>query len=167
MNLEKILQAKGLKIKIKKILKGGTVSQVYTADLDGQAVVVKHTDDLQPFDPTEIFISKNGHLVDTKVLQLLQKSSVKAPQVIKFFPDIFTTVMVDVRTDGFTLLSDLILDKSLPLNSAAKIGRALANLAQESRRFKKFKTNETAGQSIYERGLELRLTYPKYSITIS
>lgn len=156
-----VLQKKELNITLGKTLKGGTVSQVYEAELDNKKAIVKHTEDLYPFDPTEIFISKKGHNQDTKILKILSKSkNIRVPKILYFFPEITTTVMEDLREKGLSLLSDIILSKKLPLNSAEKIGRSLANLAVESRNWKIFTTNESAHQSIYERGLELRLAYP-------
>jgi len=148
------------KIKINETLKGGTVSQVYGAELNNKRCVIKHTEDVRPFDPTEIFIAKNGHNVDTRVLQLLKKSSVRVPKVFHFFPGITTTVMEDMREGSYELLSNQILDKRLTINSAHSVGIKLAELAQISRDWSRFETNETAQESIYERGLELRLLYP-------
>jgi hypothetical protein len=42
-NLQKELQKKGLNIVLKENLKGGFISQVYSATLDSKEVVVKHT----------------------------------------------------------------------------------------------------------------------------
>lgn len=159
--LEAELIKRGLDIQLGKALKGGVVSQIYEAVLDDKRLVVKHTENLTPFDPTEFFISKEGHNVDTKILKLFAKSDrVNVPEVIHFFPDITATIMEDVREDGYELLSDIITNKKLKIDSADKVGKALANLAKESRSWKEFKTNESAEQSIYERGLELRLAYP-------
>ncbi|PIY68793.1 hypothetical protein COY90_04035 [Candidatus Roizmanbacteria bacterium CG_4_10_14_0_8_um_filter_39_9] len=160
-NLEKELQKRGLSIAIKNKLKGGVFSQVYDAIIDGKSVVVKHTENVVPFDPTEFFISKKAHLVDTKILKLLKKSKhIKVPHVFYYYPDITTTIMEDVRNSGFQLLNNFIVEKNLPLSSAKSIGKSLALLAKESRLWKPFATNESANQSIYERGLELRLAYP-------
>lgn len=160
-NLERELRKRGLAITLKNKLKGGVFSQVYDADFDGKAVVVKHTENVVPFDPTEFFISKKAHYIDTKILKLLKKSPrVSVPHIFRFFPDIETTIMEDVRENGFQLLNNLILEKNLPLPSAESIGKSLAYLAIESRRWKPFVTNESAQQSAYERGLELRLAYP-------
>lgn len=160
-SLEKELQKRGHSITIKNKLKGGVFSQVYDAMLNGKSVVVKHTENVVPFDPTEFFISKKAHLVDTKVLKLLKKSKhIRVPQVFYYYPDITTTIMEDVRNGGFQLLNNFIVEKNLPLSSAKSIGESLALLAKESREWKPFATNESANQSVYERGLELRLAYP-------
>ncbi len=159
--LTEALLKKGLRVKMKNILKGGVVSQVYEATLKDKTVIVKHTEDVSPFDPTEIFISKKGHNQDTRILEKLSDSpKIKVPKVLYFFPDITTTIMEDVRENEYALLSDLLLGKSLPHNSAENVGQSLANLAIESRKWKRFSTNESARQNIYERGLELRLAYP-------
>ena len=159
--LQTALHNLGLNITLGETLKGGVVSQIYEANLDGKRVVVKHTENLIPFDPTEIFIDRRGHNIDTKVLKLLSKSgTVRVPKVLYHFPKITTTVMEDLRQDGFVLLNPLLLRGELPENSAASIGKALANLVKESGNWKPFMTNESAQESIYERGLELRLCYP-------
>ena len=158
--LEIVLRQKGLNITLGEVLKGGTVSQVYEAKLDNKSVVVKHTEDLKPFDPTEFAINKEGHNVDTKILELLKDSKVKVPKVKYHFRDITTTIMEDLRIEGFELLINQILNKKLLLVSAKNVGGALASLSKEMKKFKKFTTNESTEQSIYERGLELRLVYP-------
>lgn len=158
--LTEALAKKGIKICLGKILKGGTVSQVYEAQYQGQSVIVKHTETLLPFDPTELSINQEGHNTDIKVLSRLQKSTIKVPRIIKEYRDIHTTIMEDLRNSSYSLFSPLILMGQLPLNSAKEIGKSLAALAQESRAWKIFKTNESAQENIYERGLELRLAYP-------
>lgn len=163
--LEKSLKERGIELKLGEILKGGVVSQVYSATLNGKKVAVKHTEDVNPFDPTEFMIKKEGHNMDTKILKLLQNSkSVKVPRIIAFFPEITTTIMEDVRDSGFQLLNDLIMKKKLEIQSASKIGEMFANLSLECHKWKEFKTNESAEQNIYERGLELRLSYPNSQV---
>lgn len=159
-HLQTTLKGLGLNITLEGTLKGGFTSQVYEARLDDKRVVVKHTENVTPFDPTELFINRNGHNTDTKVLKILfHSTSIRAPKVIYHFPKITTTVMEDLRPEEFLLLNPLLLHGELPNNSAASIGRALANLARESRDWKRFSTNESAQENIYERGLELRLAY--------
>ena len=68
--------------------------------------------------------------------------------------------MEDVNKRGYQLMSDQLIKGKLLKTSAEKIAISLAELAKEARRWEKFKTNESAEQSIYERGLELRLAYP-------
>lgn len=155
------LRKKGLNIQLKDSLKGGFTSQVYSADLDGKSVVVKHTEHLIPFDPTEVFLSKDQNNVDAHVLKLLQNSkNVKVPKVINHFNDLTTTIMENLYSKAYFLLQELILKNNLPLNTASNIGRQLADLVIESKRWKPFNTSVSAQESIYERGLELRLTYP-------
>jgi len=159
--LTKALSKKGLNITLGNQLKGGTVSQVYEGILNDEKVVIKHTEDLTPFDPTEIFISKRGHNVDSKILKLLQNLTyIKVPIIIKHFPEITTTIMENVTEKGYELQSFQLLKGNLNQKSAENIGRSLANLVKESRKWKKIATNEKGIQSIYERGLELRLAYP-------
>jgi len=158
--LTDVLKESGIKIVLGNILKGGTVSQVYESEFENEKVVVKHSETLIPFDPTELSISQNGQNTDNEVLSLLQKSSIRVPELVKVLPGIYTTIMEDLRPSGFQLLNSLILKGELPQNSAEKIGESLAKLAQESRNWKKFETNESPNESIYERGLELRLAYP-------
>lgn len=159
--LQKELDKRTLNIQLKQLLKGGWVSQVYEATMDGKPVVVKHTEDLIPFNPTELFIGKKGHNVDSHVLKLLQHSQhVRVPKVYLHLPDITTTVMENMRHSGFRLLIDDILNKSFSISSAESAGNTLAYLAQKTRKWKPFKTNLSAEQNAYERGLELRLSYP-------
>lgn len=144
-----------------KTLKGGTVSQVYESVMEGEPVIIKHTEDLIPYDPTELSIGKEGHNTDAHVLSLLKDAEmIRVPHVIAHIPSMTTTIMEDLRTAGFTLMQDRILDRALPEQSAKNIGSMLARLAQTSRSWKPFPTNEHATGSIYERGLELRLAYP-------
>jgi len=160
-DLQKTLVKKGLNIVLGEILKGGTVSQVYSGYLNSKPIVVKHTEDLVPFDPTEFFISKKGHNIDSHVLNLLAKEKkIKTPKIFRHFPEIATTIMEDMRCFGYELMSEQILKGKLLLISAPKVAKSLASLAQISRKWKNFGTNESAEQSIYERGLELRLAYP-------
>ena len=158
--LEHALQELGCNVMLQEQLKGGFVSQVYAGVYEDKQVVVKHTEDLIPFDPTDLFINKQGHTVDTLVLNLLNNTSIRVPHVIRHFPDITTTIMEDVRMSGYQLLSNEILSGTFHSNSATSVGNTLAQLAKEARKWKKFKTNESAMGSMYERGLDLRLAYP-------
>lgn len=156
--LTKALKEKGIDIVLGNSLKGGVVSQVYEGIYEGKKVVVKHTEDLIPFDPTEIFISKKGHNIDTQILKFLE-GKVNVPKVVVTLPDITTTIMEDVREKGFVLQSESIINNELLLDSAGKIGNTIANIALVMRDYK-IDNVETAEESIYERGLELRLAYP-------
>lgn len=147
-------------ITLKESLKGGEVSQVYASSLHGTPVVVKHTGDLISSDPVDLSLSKKDHLIDTKVLKLLQHSAIRVPKVIAVFPGIYTTIMEDLRAEGYMLLQTYFIKGKLPIESAGKIGESLALLGQTARMWKPFKTSESAEESIYERGLELRLAYP-------
>lgn len=159
--LLKELGKRDLNIQLKQLLKGGWVSQVYEAMMDGKPVVVKHTEDLTPFDPTELFIGKRGHNTDSTILKRLQKiTNVRVPHLIAHFPNITTTIMEDLRHSGYRLMIDEILKKQFSTNSASSVGTTLASLAKETRTWKPFQTNLSAEQNVYERGLELRLAYP-------
>jgi len=86
--LEQALIRKGLKIRLGNTLKGGFISQVYEADLNGEPVVVKHTESLIPYDPTELFLDKESHNVDSQVLKNLQNQLlITVPKLIYHFPD--------------------------------------------------------------------------------
>lgn len=158
--LEKELQRLGLNIVLGNPLKGGFASQVYEAQLDGNSVVVKHTEDLLPFDPTECLISKRLHDIDTRILKKLSLSTIRVPKVLYYFPKISTTIMEDLRLDGYVLLDDQIRDKKLSLNSAVHIGKKLAEFELLLQKLKFFQENESAQSNIYERGFELRFAYP-------
>lgn len=160
-DLENALKIKGINVILNEPLKGGFFSKVYSAKLDDSPVVVKCIDSVTPFDPTEFFIDRKQYDTDIKVLELFSQSlKIKVPKVHLKIPEVNTVIMEDLREDGYVLLNDLILGKKLDINSSGKIGEALANLIKESRNFEEFETNESAEQSIYERGLELRLAYP-------
>ncbi|KKP87277.1 MAG: hypothetical protein UR89_C0003G0007 [Candidatus Roizmanbacteria bacterium GW2011_GWA2_35_8] len=160
-NLEKALQLKGLKIQLKESLKGGFISQVYSANLDGKDVVVKHTSGSIPSDPTEMYLDKKSHNVDCQVLKNLQSNhKIKVPKLLYDFPNITTSVMENLYSQGFKLMQNKIFDKNLPINAAERVGRMIGNLIIESRTWKKFSVVQTAIMSIYERGLELRQSYP-------
>ena len=160
--LEAELLKKKVKLRLGNLLKGGTVSQVYQAKYEtGQPIVVKHTNSLVPFDPTELFIDKEGHNTDTKILKLLSETNlVKVPQIKHHFPDITTTIMEDMTDSGYNLLFSSLIAGNLPFKTATTIATALANLIKVSKKWQPFYTNESAQMSIYERGLELRLAYP-------
>jgi hypothetical protein len=160
--LQSKLNALGINIKLGNALKGGFASsQVYESVWQNKPSVVKHTEDLIPYDPTEIFSSKKGHNIDTKILKkLYQSKNIRVPNVYVHLSKITTTIMEDLRSSGYHLLHDSIMKKSVSVVSAAPIGSMLANLAQTTQSWKPFHTNESAFQNMYERGLELRLAYP-------
>ena len=160
-DLEAELRKNGLAISLHETLKGGFFAQVYAATLDGKAVVVKHVGSITPFDPTEFYIPDSQFLTDVKVLRLLQHAkTIRVPGIIATLPKIRTVILEDMRQSDFVLMNDQILQKKLTLASSQTIGTTLALLAQESRKWKKFATNESAEQSMYERGFELRMLYP-------
>ena len=157
-NLQKKLQKRGLNIIFKENLKGGFISQVYSAILDGREVVVKHTAGAIPFDPTELYLDKKSHDVDCQVLKNLQNNpKIKVPKLLFDFPEITTSIMENLHSEGFELMQDQIINKKLSIKAAENIGSSLAYLSIESRSWKKFSVVQTAPMSIYERGLELRL----------
>lgn len=159
--LEKMIKAKHSSIKLGKQLRGGTISQVYQATLDGASVVVKHTENTVPEHPHEFFIPSDGGNTDARILKMLNKiHEIKTPTLIAHFPRFTTHVMEDVSESGFNLLSEKILKKQLPKKSAAQIGLSLALLAKHTREWEEFKTNESAQMSFYERASELLVAYP-------
>ena len=159
--LEQILVKKGLKIKLGDNLKGGFASQVYAAKLNGQSVVVKHVEDLLPYDPTEWLLNKKSQWVDSRVLKNLQgNKKICVPKLLYVFPDITTSIMENVTVNGFELMQNQILKKKLNLTAARNVGRSMAVLAISARKWERFSVVQIAKMSIYERGLELRLAYP-------
>lgn len=165
LNLEKELNKRGLEIKLANPMKGGVISQIYEANMGGQKVVVKHTEDRShslftpPFTPYDYFIDKESHNFDTSILQKLSQSTIKVPTVLHHFPDIFTTVMTDLRSDGSELMMDSILGRRLNLRSAKNMGTKLAELNRVMSEWEIVETPESAEQQIYQRGMELRLFY--------
>ncbi len=160
-HLQKELQKRGLNIVLKENLKGGFISQVYSAKLDEKEVVVKHTAGAIPFNPTELYLDKKSHNVDCKVLKKLQKNSkIKVPELLFDFSDMTTSIMENLYYQNFELMQNQIFDNKLSLETAESVGISLAYLTIESRKWKEFPVVQTAPMSIYERGLELRLAYP-------
>lgn len=161
VTLESEIRSRDLDIKLDRLLKGGFTSQVYSGILGNEKIVIKHTEHLIPFDPTEIFLDKEQNNVDAKVLHLLQNSKeVKVPKVLFHWDDITTTIMENTYEKGFLLLNDIILAKTLTTYSAAPIGFSIANFIKESRKWINIKTSIAPEECFYERGLELRLAYP-------
>lgn len=161
IKLQKELQKRGLKLILKENLKGGFISQVYSATLAGKEVVVKHTAGAIPFDPTELYLDKKSHDVDCNILKNLQNNpKIKVPKLLFDFPDITTSIMENLYSKDFELMQDQIMNKKLSIKAAESVGRSIAYLIIESRKWKKFPVVQTASMSIYERGLELRLAYP-------
>lgn len=160
--LEDLLKNRGLKdIQLLRILHGGYMSQVYSAISNGEPVVVKHTIDTYPTDPTSFSISREIQNTDAKVLSLLEENPyVKTPKIYRHFPDITTTVMEDLGVNRFNLFLTHIKNRTLNEESAITIGKAMAHLSRESRNWEEFDTDQSAHQNIYDRGLELRMAYP-------
>jgi hypothetical protein len=163
--LESELRNRGLNINLGNLLVGGVMSQVYEAKLDGSHVVVKHTEDRgeglfsPPFSPYDFFLSRESGNMDTLILKKLAKSAIKVPHVLNFFPDIFTTILSDLRDENFVLMMSQIINKNFDSNSAENLGKNLALLNQEMKKWEPFETVESAEQQIYQRGMELRLFY--------
>ncbi len=163
--LETELKKRGLKIKLGNLLAGGVMSQVYEAHLDQKSVIVKHTEDRSeglfspPFSPYDFFLGRESGNLDTKILKKLKNSDIKIPEVLHFFPDIFTTILSDLREEKFVLMMNQILDRKFNIDSAKNVGESLALLNQEMKKWKPFETVESAEQQIYQRGMELRLFY--------
>lgn len=164
-SLEAELKKRGLNIKLGNLLAGGVMSQVYEAKLDERKVIVKHTEDRgeglfsAPFSPYDFFLGRESGNLDTIIIKKLKNSVIKTPTVIHYFPDIYTTILSDLREEGFILLMSEILERKFNTNSAENLGRNLALLNQEMKKWKPFETVESAEQQIYQRGMELRLFY--------
>lgn len=164
--LEAFLKKQGLVIKLGKILYGGVDSQVYEASYNSNKIVVKHTEDRgdkllePPFTPIDFYIARENHNIDVKILNLLSKTTILVPKVLYEFPKQTTTIMSDLRTNGFELLSNQIIRRSLNINSAINIGKSLGLLCNFGQNTKVFNTVKNRYMQIFERGLELRLLYP-------
>ncbi|HEY4963197.1 MAG TPA: hypothetical protein VIH90_00685 [Candidatus Saccharimonadales bacterium] len=159
--LEATLHERGVNVSIGETLKGGTVSQVYAANEDGRPVVVKHTGDVIDTDQTVYFIPRESHYVDTKMLKFLAANgSIRVPELLHDFADVPVSVMEDLRASGFTLLNDLLVAGKFPTNAAANIGTDIAEMMLALASHEEFETVLSGRQNYYERGLELRHTYP-------
>jgi len=160
-NLQKELQKRGLNIILKEILKGGFISQVYSATFNSKEVVVKHTAGAIPFDPTELYLDKKSHNVDCDILKKLQNNQqIHVPKLLFDFSEITTSIMENLYSQDYELMQNQIFNKKLTLKTAESVGSSIAHLVIESRKWKQFSVVQTAQMSIYERGLELRLAYP-------
>jgi hypothetical protein len=146
-------------------LKGGVVSEVLEAALsDSTPVVVKYTTDWVSRDPTIVTIDKEGHNVDTQLLKYLAaNTNLRVPHILNHFKDLPVTIMEDLRPAGFRLMSELLLEKSLPDNCAENIGQNLAVMQQAFSKHPEFATNESGWEIFYDRGQELRIVYPNDS----
>ncbi len=167
-SLEETLDTKWYNISLNETLKWWAVSQIYAWEFNwekentrkkSKKVVIKHTNDLIPYDPTEIFISKQWHNTDSEILKHLKQRSILVPHIIKHFPDITTTIMEDVRDQGYELLQFAIDNNKLPIKNAKTLWRDLAQLNNNLANFTG-ELNECAEESFYERAFELRLFYP-------
>ncbi len=162
--LEKELKRRGHDVTLGEMLKGGFASQAYAATLAGEKVVVKHTEDLAPFDPTELLLGADSIQLDVEVLTNLQgHAHIRVPTLVDFLADCSTSIMRDVREDGYTLQVNQILadDAAFNVTAGAQLGTMLAHLQREAKTWEiKAPIVEPTLASIYERGLELRLAYP-------
>ena len=165
-SLQLFLKAQGLNIKLGNTLKGGVDSQVYEAVLNFKKVVVKHTEDRgdklfePPFSPVDFYVARENHNIDAKILNLLSDSSISVPKILHHFQEQSTTIMDDLREDGFELLSNIIIKGGLNINSASNIGKKLGQLCNFGQKLPEFDTVKNRYTQIFERGLELRLAYP-------
>lgn len=157
-----MLRRRDVDVVIGETLKGGTVSQVFSARESGRPVVIKYTTDCYDADPTVLFLSSTEHAIDTRMLSYLaDKEGVRIPKVYYDFTDeLPLTVMEDLRSSRFTLLQDHLNEGKLPLGAAVKAGHAIANLLVTLKDYPEFITPESAWQCYYERGFEVRQAYP-------
>jgi hypothetical protein len=163
--LEAELNKRGIKIVLGELLAGGVISQVYEAQMDGKSVIVKHTEDRSeslfhpPFSPYDFFLGRESGNLDTVILKKLNGTGIKVPIVLNYLPDIYTSILSDLREEGFILLMSQIINKNINTKSASNVGKNLALLNKEMGKWKQFETVESAEQQIYQRGMELRLFY--------
>ncbi len=124
-------------------LSGGVVSKVHeaTLTLPGTVpldVVVKHTPpvcgDVQPpfdarADHALLAAAPDTHHLDAQILGLLQENPrIKVPTVRHYDREGRFTVMDDFRSQGYSLMQDLLVERLLPAASARNAGAALGNL---------------------------------------
>ena len=160
-DLEDKIKEKHPSFKLRSSLSKGAKVRVFEGTLDKKKVVVKHTENREPRLPVDYLIMSDAHSAEVRVLKrLATEQHIRVPQLIDNLSKITTLVMEDARVDGFTNLSQLILKKKINMKSAKHIGVALAHLAQTSREWEEFKTNESAQLSFYERSLEMLIAYP-------
>ncbi|KKQ37174.1 MAG: hypothetical protein US54_C0042G0003 [Candidatus Roizmanbacteria bacterium GW2011_GWA2_37_7] len=160
--LERRLKGQKLNITIGKQIQKDNMSYIYEARLDGKSVLVKHTENVVPQTPIEFLIMSDAHDTDARVLKRLDEDeNLKAPRILHNFSKYTTIIMEDVRSQGYSNVSQQILKKKLPSQSALQIGRALAHLAQASQTWEEFKTNESAHLSFYERSVEMLVAFPQ------
>lgn len=154
-----LLAGRGYEVELGERLKSGTMSQVFEAtDANGRAVIVKQTNDSTSTDPTSVTFSAKGHFIDTALLRHLD-GSVRVPEVIATFDDAPVTVMEDLRSDGFVLLQDLLLNGEVP-PSGGKFGIDIALILSAFEQHHEFYAITSGRQEFYERGLELRMAFP-------
>ena len=124
-------------------LAGGVVSLILatknvTPDHPHSQLVIKHTlDQIEmtsgPFagrdQDTLLTIAPQTHALDLKVLDLLQNSSqVTVPTLLWGDPQKRVTLMRDFRSDGYTLLQELLVTGQLDQKVAFSVGKTLATL---------------------------------------
>ena len=144
-------------------LKWWVVSQVTEGSIEDRKIVVKHTHDLFPFDPTELFIWKQWHNVDTQILQYLYDQWISVPEVLYHFPDQYITIMNDLRDDGYILLQDIIYHYSLEEHSWNTIWKLLFQMKEALKSYTWYIV-ESKEWNVYERWLELRLMEPSQKL---
>jgi len=159
--LEKQLRGKNVAIKIGKKVENEINSVQYEGVMDKKKVVVSHTENIVPETPVEFLIMNESFDVDIKILKRLETAQYfQTPIMIHTLPKIKTYIAQDMKDQGFQNLKIQFLKKQVSKKSALSVGRALAHLAQLSRTWEEFKTNESAQLSFYERSLEFLLIYP-------
>lgn len=160
-SLERRLKGKSLSISLGKRLSPDHAQEVYAARLDQKRVIVKHVENIVPRTPIEFLIMSDAFATETRILKLLSETEhIRIPRILHAFPKFTTIIMEDLREEGYQTLASHLLKKKLPMKSAVAIGQTFAHLAQISRTWEEFKTNESAQLSYYERSLEMLVTYP-------
>lgn len=159
--LERKLRGQKLNIKINKLIQKEILSEIYDATLDNKRVFVKHIENAIPKIPTDFLIMNDAYNTDLSVMKHIKNNEYFGiAQIMHNLPAYKTLILEDIRSNGYTTLSNLILKKKLTTKSASQIGKALANFAKISQKWDEFKTNESAHMSYYERSLEMTIVFP-------
>jgi hypothetical protein len=159
VQVEDALRSLGLDVSLGLPLKGGVVSLVYEGNTDNTPVIIKYTKDHSDADPTNYYMPSETHFID--LLHYL-KDQVRVPAV--YFSDARNplTVMEDLRTDDYTLISLQLLNGILPLSSAKDIGSDIAVIQKSLSEHMPFYSALSGPQLYYSRGQELRQIYPSH-----
>ncbi len=127
-------------IKLKDVLAGGVVSDVYSAvsqSMDGEkSIVVKYTKNNISnglnFTNTDLknsfSLAPDTHNFDVDIQRELKFST---PTILRHFPDEHITIMENFADNGYKLLQFRLLESDLPENTAENLGRGLATIRRK------------------------------------